>query len=111
MENERLIEAGPWIFLIVAAILLFLRIRLWRRDKAEKARLTEGKLSAGIYEHYKGKKYEVLFVARDCETKEYLVVYQEISGENRIWTRPLKMFLEEVEVSGGKVPRFRFLGN
>ncbi|GEM_PF-724434 len=111
MENQRLIEFGPWIFVVVAAILLFLRIRLWRRTKAEKAHLTEGKLSAGIYEHYKGKKYEVLFVARDSQTKEYLVVYQEISGENKIWTRPLKMFLEDVEVDDGKVPRFRFLGN
>lgn len=64
----------------------------------------------GEYEHSKsGKKYKVLGVARHSETLEELVVYQALYGENNIWVRPIEMFLEEVEISGAKVPRFKFI--
>ncbi len=33
---------------------------------------------AGIYEHYKGKKYRVLGISRHSETLEELVVYQAL---------------------------------
>lgn len=69
------------------------------------------KIKLGKYKHYKGKEYEVVGVARHSETLEKLVVYKALyqpEGEN-IWVRPLKMFLEEIEIDGIKKPRFEFL--
>jgi hypothetical protein len=58
------------------------------------------------YKHYKGREYEVIGLAKHSETLEELVVYRALYGEGQIWVRPLKMFLEEVEVDGKKIPRF-----
>ena len=66
----------------------------------------ENKLKLGIYRHYKGNKYEVTGIAKHSETLEEMVVYKALYGEGQIWVRPLKMFMEEVEVDGKKVPRF-----
>ncbi len=74
-------------------------------NEEEKA-VTE--LPLGVYEHYKGKLYEVIGVARHSETLEKLVVY--IDGDGEFWVRPLAMFAELVEVNGKKVPRFRYTG-
>lgn len=63
----------------------------------------------GTYKHYKGKMYEVLGVARHSETLEELVVYRALYGENELWVRPLKMFLEEVDIDGKKVLRFELI--
>ncbi|WP_234553925.1 DUF1653 domain-containing protein [Thermus caliditerrae] len=65
----------------------------------------------GLYRHYKGKLYRVLFLARHSETEEVLVVYQALYGEEGYWVRPLTLFLELVEVEGRKVPRFERLGD
>lgn len=62
----------------------------------------------GKYEHYKGKPYRVLAIARHSETLEEMVVYQQQYGEEGVWVRPLGMFLETVEVDGKTVPRFRY---
>lgn len=67
-------------------------------------------LKLGLYEHYKGKQYEVIGVGKHSETLDELVVYRALDGEKEIWIRPLSMFLEEVEVDGIKKPRFRYLG-
>jgi cyclomaltodextrinase / maltogenic alpha-amylase / neopullulanase len=67
-------------------------------------------LPLGIYQHYKGKRYEVLGVAKHSETEEDLVVYKKLYDDGGLWVRPLKMFLEDVEVDGQKVPRFKFIG-
>ena len=64
----------------------------------------------GKYEHYKGKNYEVLGVAMHSETLEELVVYKKLYDDGALWVRPLKMFLEEVNFNGKKVPRFKYLG-
>lgn len=64
----------------------------------------------GRYEHYKGKFYRVIGVARHSETEEDLVVYQALYGERGLWVRPLKMFIEDVDVGGKKIPRFRYAG-
>lgn len=66
-------------------------------------------LKLGKYRHYKGKEYEVLGVAKHSETLEELVVYKALYGEGQIWVRPLKMFLDEVELEGKKFPRFCFV--
>lgn len=66
-------------------------------------------LKKGIYLHYKGEKYRVLFEAQNTETKELEIIYQNIKDENKIWVRPKQMFIEEVEVEGVKKPRFEFI--
>ena len=63
----------------------------------------------GIYMHYKGNYYRVWFVARHSETKEELVVYEALR-DHSFWARPKKMFLEEVDVEGKRVPRFKYVG-
>lgn len=67
-------------------------------------------LAIGLYEHYKGNRYQVLGVAIHSETLEELVVYKALYGEGLTWVRPLKMFLENVEVDGDTKPRFKYLG-
>lgn len=67
------------------------------------------KLKLGEYEHYKGGRYKVIGKAKHSETLEELVVYQALYGEMGLWVRPLKMFLEEVEIDGKRVSRFRFI--
>jgi hypothetical protein len=63
----------------------------------------------GRYRHYKGKEYTVIGVARHSETEEELVVYRKEYDDHGLWVRPLGMFLENVEVAGQVVPRFRYL--
>jgi Uncharacterized protein conserved in bacteria len=66
------------------------------------------KMRKGIYRHYKGKEYRVLFVARHSESGEEMVVYQALYGEQGLWVRPLSMFREQVSVDGRLVPRFAY---
>ncbi|MEK7084193.1 MAG: DUF1653 domain-containing protein [Patescibacteria group bacterium] len=68
-------------------------------------------ITPGVYEHYKGNRYEVIGIAKHSETLEDLVVYKPLykNTTSDLWVRPLKMFLEEVKVDGKNVPRFRFV--
>ena len=66
-------------------------------------------IKLGRYKHYKGNEYEVIGVAKHSETLEELVIYKTLDVE-QIWARPLKMFTEEVEVEGKKIPRFEYVG-
>lgn len=61
-----------------------------------------------VYRHYKGGEYTVLEVALHTETGERLVVYKSLGGE--VYCRPLKMFMEDVDVAGEKFPRFTKVG-
>lgn len=67
------------------------------------------KIKPGIYRHYKGGEYRILTEAKNSETKEMDVVYQDVADENKIWVRPKIMFLEEVEIDGEKKARFEFI--
>jgi hypothetical protein len=69
-----------------------------------------GELKLGRYEHYKGKQYEVIGIAKHSETLEELAVYRALYGNNELWARPVKMFLEEVETNGSQAPRFKYIG-
>jgi len=62
---------------------------------------------AGVYKHYKEKYYLVLWSATHTETGETLVVYQSLYDDNRIWVRPLEMFISNVEYNGIVQPRFK----
>ncbi len=63
----------------------------------------------GIYRHYKGNEYELLYIAYHSETAERMVVYRALYGDGDVWVRPLSMWEETVEHNGRTVPRFEFL--
>lgn len=67
------------------------------------------KVVFGKYQHYSGKYYEVIGIAKHSETLEELVVYKALYDDFQIWVRPLKMFIENVEIDGKVVPRFRLI--
>ena len=64
----------------------------------------------GLYRHFKGGEYCVLFMARHSETEEWMVVYQALYGEKGIWVRPASMWNEELEREGERVKRFTYIG-
>lgn len=66
-------------------------------------------IQIGEYEHFKGKRYEVIGVAQHSETLEEFVVYRHKDESRELWIRPIKMFLENVEVEGKIVPRFKYV--
>lgn len=63
----------------------------------------------GIYEHYKGKRYCVVGLAKHSETMEDMVVYRQLYGAFALWVRPKAMFLESVEIENSLIPRFRLV--
>lgn len=69
------------------------------------------KIKLGLYKHFKGKIYEVIGEAKHSETLENLVVYQTKYGKKQIWARPVKIFLEKINVGTRHcpVPRFKFI--
>ncbi|MBR5520749.1 MAG: DUF1653 domain-containing protein [Oscillospiraceae bacterium] len=66
-------------------------------------------IKPGIYRHFKGNMYKVLYNARHSETMEEMVVYQALYGEMGIWVRPAAMFRETVTREGKTFPRFEFI--
>ena len=62
--------------------------------------------SKGIYRHYKGNLYELLYIGKHSETLEDVVIYKALYGNNDIWVRPLSMWDEEVIVDNKKIKRF-----
>ena len=63
-------------------------------------------LKPGLYRHFKGNLYRLLYVAKHSETLEDMVVYQALYGEQGIWVRPASMWSEHVERDGYSGPRF-----
>lgn len=67
-----------------------------------------------VFEHYSGKRYQILNVGRHSETLGLCVIYQGLYdcpdfGNRPVWIRPLEMFLETVVIKGKEQPRFRLL--
>ncbi|QAY73649.1 DUF1653 domain-containing protein [Agromyces protaetiae] len=71
----------------------------------------ESLVTPGLYEHFKGNRYEVLHLARDSETEAEVVVYRALYGAFGVWVRPLAMWVEQVECDGRVMPRFRRIGS
>lgn len=67
-------------------------------------------LKPGVYRHFKGNMYRLLYVARHSETLEDMVVYQALYGERGIWVRPAAMWSERVVRDGYDGPRFSWVG-
>ena len=63
----------------------------------------------GVYRHFKGKYYRLLFLAEHTETRETLVIYQALYGERGLWARPLSMWGETVRRDGLEAPRFAYM--
>ena len=51
----------------------------------------------GIYKHFKGDYYLVEDIGTFSETDEECVVYRALYGKHKLWVRPLKLFLSEVD--------------
>ncbi|MFT5719691.1 MAG: hypothetical protein ACJAWS_001017 [Oleiphilaceae bacterium] len=66
-------------------------------------------MQTGIYQHYKGPKYEVLGQAQHSETEEAVVIYRALYGDFGLWVRPLAMFQETVNVDGQNISRFQLI--
>lgn len=61
----------------------------------------------GVYRHYKGNQYELLYIANHSETLEKMVIYKSLYGNGEIWARPLSMWDETVVCNGKEVKRFQ----
>ncbi len=68
------------------------------------------------YKHYQRKTiYKIIGFGYDSNTLDEVVIYQgqydsKEFGNNPVWVRPIKEFLEKVIVDGKEVPRFEFIG-
>jgi hypothetical protein len=66
-------------------------------------------LQKGFYKHYKGNVYKVIEIAKNTETLETLVIYQDIVSSEKIWARPISMWNDNVVFNGETVKRFELV--
>ena len=57
----------------------------------------ERMMPGDVVRHFKGNCYEILYFARDSETREEVVVYRALYGERGVWVRPKAMFFSPVD--------------
>jgi len=67
-------------------------------------------MKTGIYEHYKGSRYEVIDTLRHSETEELMVLYRTLYGDHDLWARPYTMFFQNVIMDDKEIPRFKYIG-
>ena len=63
-------------------------------------------IKPGKYRHFKGKKYEVIGVAKHSEDLSPMVVYRALYGDGGLWVRPASMWNETVSRNDYNGPRF-----
>jgi hypothetical protein len=85
------------------------------RDEEDAVRLAQmiEDFRPGVYEHYKGRRYLAICLAREDETDEVVVVYTRLYPRAGLpmSTRRLQVWNEEVQIDGRNVPRFDFRGH
>lgn len=65
-------------------------------------------IEPGVYEHYKGNRYQVIGVGKDTETETDVVIYRPLYESDVLyWVRPYAMFEGTVVVDGTVVSRFK----
>ncbi len=65
-------------------------------------------LQLGVYEHYKGNRYDVIGVGKDTESEESVVIYRPLyESDVSYWVRPYTLFTETVTINGLTIPRFK----
>jgi hypothetical protein len=70
--------------------------------------LSVPEIAGGIYQHYKGDRYEVIGSGLDTETLEPVVIYKPLYDTPvPFWVRPYRIFTETVDVDGKTVERFK----
>lgn len=73
---------------------------------AEKMLQDYPKKEERYFRHFKGGMYRYVRTAFDSETKNRMVVYQALYGQEAYWVRPEKMFFEKVTRDGKTFSRF-----
>jgi hypothetical protein len=68
-------------------------------------------ITPGTYQHYKGGLYKVISMALHSETLETMVVYEALYNGGGLCVRPASMFLENVQIDGQTLPRFKAIDN
>lgn len=64
-------------------------------------------IPGSTYVHYRGEKYKTIGLAKNQESGEQFVVYQDYFNHSALWVMPAHKFSEEVlDSKGQKVPRF-----
>lgn len=66
-------------------------------------------IKLGRYRHFKGNEYEVLYIGKDSETMEDVVIYRALYSQNEVWVRPARMWNETVERDGKIYKRFTLI--
>ena len=66
-------------------------------------------IRCGKYKHFKGNIYQVTDIAKHTETGEDMVIYYDCKDTSKLWGRPLSMFIEEIDLSDYKGPRFTYI--
>ncbi|MEV6756622.1 DUF1653 domain-containing protein [Streptomyces sp. NPDC051214] len=85
---------------------------MWKADMNSETYADEStdNFALGIYRHYKGGYYRVLYIAQHSETDERLVVYRRLNEERGdVWVRPLAMFRETVAIGSRRTQRFSLI--
>ena len=66
-------------------------------------------ITPGIYQHFKGNRYQVIDIVRHSETQDEMVLYKALYGDFVLWVRPLAMFAAPIELEGEVFERFPLL--
>jgi hypothetical protein len=63
-------------------------------------------ITAGVYRHFKGKRYEVIGVAPVVDSDEIYVIYRPLYGNRALVLRPYSEFIGTVDRDGREQQRF-----